>query len=532
MARPVHSFVCEIGRVCSKAELKASEQPSALWVGVKAQKLPDLCLACLQAGGVFDSAFTYPSSISSHWAAVYVFCVPKLSKPVVLFSHAKQFHSVSAQIPAAVWDERKMREISGADFIGLNDLRPIIIHPESAKFVTNPLRGAHAPGRRPSARERSAGHGSEYGFAGTGEEGEFQIPVGPVHAGIIEPGHFRFHVGGEPIHKLEVRLSFLHRGIEDFACGRPMDGVLPLIEQVSADESVANGVAYAQAVESLASIEVPRKAESLRLILLELERIYSHLADLGGMAMDVGYYASSSRFATLRENMMRLNGRVGGSRFLRGLVVVGGMARDMPEDSLRQIRTSLRLFSDSLAKTEDLTLSSSTFIDRAFSTGRVSPEVARRLSLVGPVARASGVPCDARKHFAYGAYRSNAVRESLGQGGDVFSRFMVKLGEVKESVRLIEHQLAQDIDGPVLSERRDLSKLPSGRMALGWTEAPRGSCMFLVRSANKGALGRLAIRTASWRNWIGIQEAVRGNITADFPLINKSFNLSYAGADL
>ena len=509
----------EISGHSAKPGLKPAEQASALWIEAEPDLLPLACMACMQAGGAFDSAFAYPSIKSSDWTAAYVFRVPSLGKPAVLFAHAKKFHSVSGEIPAAVWDERKMHEMSGLEFAGLADTRPIVIHPESAKYVSNRAHGPHAPVYAPLSR-----HG-EYKFAGTSEEGEFEIPVGPVHAGIIEPGHFRFHVTGETINKMEVRLSYLHLGIEDFAYGRPMGGLFPLIEQISGDESVANSAAYAQAVESLAKIRVPREAESLRLVLLEMERIYSHLADLGGMAMDVGYYASSSRFTALREDMMRLNMEVTGSRFLRNQIAIGGLNHPLSAGTLLHIRARLKFFSKSLAETEAITLSSSTFLDRVYSTGRLSPQAVARLAVVGPVARASGFACDARRHLPYGAYKTTAVHESMAEGGDVFARFTVKMGEVKESVRLIEHELANNLDGPVMAEKHDLSKVPSGLMGLGWSEAPRGSCMFLVRSGKRGTVDRLAVRTPSYRNWAAIQEAVLGNITADFPLINKSFNL-------
>ncbi|MFH1094988.1 MAG: NADH-quinone oxidoreductase subunit C [Candidatus Micrarchaeota archaeon] len=524
-------------------------QPSPVrvsWVEAGAQKLPGACAECASLGGVFDSAFIFPSAKSSDWIATYVFLLPKFADIALIRAKAKRFYSVSGKIPAAIWDERKMHEISGLEFSGLSDTRPIVIHPESAKYLSlkaaarlpvpkSAGHGGSAPDAAHPEDEKRSGYGRHddpYPFIGTGEEGEFEIPVGPVHAGIIEPGHFRFHVGGETIHKLEARLSYLHRGIEDFVRHKPMDGVFPVIEQCSGDESVANSVAYAQAAESLAGIAVPAKAESERLILLELERIYSHLADLGGMAMDVGFYSSSSRFLALREDMMRLNARLGGGRFLRGFIAVGGMRKGLGEESVSLIRSSMRGFMSSLAGIEGVTMSSSTFLDRVFSTGIVSHPTAKHLAIVGPGARASAVACDMRKHFAYGAYRSVQVHESMGSGGDVSSRFLVKLSEVKESARLIEHACTQAYESQTIAANVSLAKVPAGLYGLGWTEAPRGSCMFLLRSGKRGTIDRLAIRTASFRNWPALQEAVLGNITADFPLINKSFNLSYAGADL
>ncbi len=500
------------------SDFKTAASSRVLWLETKPAGVPDLCLSCAQAGGIFDSGFAYSHRRSKEWIAAYVFRVPSIGKLIVIWSQASRFHSVSEKLPAAAWDERKMAEKTGAEFIGLPDQRPIMMHPENSRLTAN------------STARANRGH-NEYSFSGTGAEGEFEIPVGPVHAGIIEPGHFRFHVSGEDINKLEVRLSYLHKGIEKTAQGKRMDGLFPLVEQVSGDESVANSVAYAQAVESLEGIEIPKRAESLRLVLLELERICSHLADLGGMAMDVGYYTSSAQFLSLREDLMRLNEKTSGNRFLRNLVCVGGLSKDIPSESLEEINSELEVFSRSLSEAEKFTLNSSTFLDRVFTTGRISKETTVRLSIVGPAARASGISCDTRKYFPYGAYKKNSIRESLAGSGDVLSRFNVKRHEIKESVRLIGIEIGRMPKGAVTA-RNLRFQAPEGAVGIGMCEAPRGSCTFLVQAGRKGTVESISIRTASFRNWRALERAVLLNIIADFPLINKSFNLSYSGADL
>jgi Ni,Fe-hydrogenase III large subunit len=411
-----------------------------------------------------------------------------------------------------------MHEISGAEFHGLADKRPIVSHPENANLL---------------GRKSHAASGS-YAFAGTGASGEFEVPVGPVHAGIIEPGHFRFHVSGEGINKMEVRLSYLHRGIEGMAKGKKYQDAFSIVEQISGDESVANSVAYASAAESLAGIRVPAAAESLRLILLEEERICSHLADLGGIATDVGFSASASQFLALRESMMRLNEKYFGNRFMRNLAAIGGVSRDIPREKLREMASELESFSKSLLEIEALTMSSSTFLDRAFSAGKVSAGIAAQLALVGPGARASGISCDARKHFPYGAYHHAKVNEAMEDNGDALARFMVKLNEIKESARLIRAEILHMPSSSYCAEgvSRALQSIPVGETSTGICEAPRGSCMFLLQSGKNGKIGHLSIRTASFRNWRALEKAVLNNIIADFPLINKSFNLSYAGSDL
>ncbi|MDE1869972.1 MAG: hydrogenase large subunit [Candidatus Micrarchaeota archaeon] len=511
-------FIAELSKGSIGDKLSVVDTESAIWIETAPKNMEHLCISCIGLSGTFDSGFAYPHSKAGEWAATYLFRVPKIGKLVALWTHSRTFYSISNSIQAALWDERKMCEMSGREFVGLQDQRPIVIHPESAKFGKGKI------------RKRKA---IEYLFSGTGAEEEFQIPVGPVHAGIIEPGHFRFHVIGEKINKLEVRLSYLHKGIESLAQNRDAESLFPLIEQISGDESVANSVAYAQAIEVASGIEVPSRANSLRLILLEMERVYNHLADLGGMSMDIGYYASSSQFLILREESMRLNESIFGNRFLRGMILVGGVSRNISVEKLQQLKSALAIFLKSFSDVEALTMTSSTFLDRVFTTGRVFPQTAMDLSLVGPTARACGISCDLRKHFPYSGYKSIPVVESLADDGDVLARFLVKFKEVLESIRLIRLAASEISSGPISADAsRKIAKVKSGAFGIGACEASRGGCTFLVQFGKKGRIANLSIRTASFRNWRAIEKAVKSNIIADFPLINKSFNLSYSGADL
>ncbi len=236
---------------------KSNKRDGSLWVEFPPAKMPDAFAAAMHLGGVFDSAFAYPFGQTSQWAVAYVFRLENEGLLAVAWAHGNSFHSVCEKLPAVVWDERKMHEITGAEFHGLSDTRPIVSHPENAHLLGK----QNKTGGRFSGQK---GKAAPYVFLGTGTEGEFQVPVGPVHAGIIEPGHFRFHVSGEGINKLEIRLSFMHRGIEGAAKGRKMQDAFGIVEQVSGDESVANSVAFAQAAESLSGIKVPPAAESLR----------------------------------------------------------------------------------------------------------------------------------------------------------------------------------------------------------------------------------------------------------------------------
>ncbi|VVC71918.1 Membrane-bound hydrogenase subunit alpha [uncultured archaeon] len=499
----------------------AKKEGNAWWYHATPEELPELCLACAQSDGAFDSAFLVSSQKAPHEIA-YAFRVKGISLPVVFSAKGEHFTSVSATLNAALWDERKIQDLTGIEFQGIADSRPLVNHPENRqdRFFER---------FRKNSQKIALGNARPYEMRGTGEPGEFEIPVGPVHAGIIEPGHFRFHVTGETINKMEVRMSYLHKGLERVAEGKTFAEALPLLEQASGDESVANAAAYAQAVEAMAGAKVPARAEALRLVLLELERIYSHLADLGGIATDIGFNAASSQFALLRENSMRLNERLTGNRFLRGIVAVGGTSRDISDWELDGAADDLTQFSTELAKLEAFTVSSSTFLDRVFLTGRVSKAAAIELGLVGPAARASGIVCDCRKHWAYGAYIGREVRESLGGSGEVMGRFNVKFNEINESVRLIKEQVDAMPSGAVSTKT---ASAKSGATGIGGCEAPRGLCTVLVKAGADGSIARLCIRTASFHNWRALEKAVQGNIVPDFPLINKSFNLSYSGTDL
>lgn len=485
--------------------------------------IPDISEALLAEGAIFDSAFI--SAAKGGFAVHYLFRVQQLRRVLVLSASGKEFHSISRIIPAAVWDERKMQDLTGITIKGLVDSRPLIIHPEAGAPEAYPL--------APKAKNSPKDIPREYDMPGTGEEGEFEIPVGPVHAGIIEPGHFRFHVVGERINKMETRMFFLHRGAEKAAEGKTLDEGTIIAEQISGDETVANSVAYCQAVESLAKMEVPERAQYLRVLLLELERIYSHLVDLGGMAMDIGFYMSSSRFILLREQMMRLNASFTGSRYLKGMCVPGGMSRDFDAATLSEIFRRIQGFNMNLKELREMTFNSSTFLDRTFATGIVPKEHGQSLAVVGPVARASNIPCDARVWLPYAAYGKMKVYEALGENGDVLSRFYVKISEVAESVGMILAALSalKGTEGPVRAPAPRHASI-KGKIGFGWAEAPRGSCAFMVETDDEGKIARFACRTASFRNWRAIEKAVETAIVPDFPLVNKSFNLSYAGNDL
>ena len=499
-----------------------SERGGCLFVSVLPDDLTTACHACLTAGAAFDSAFVASAGgkPGKEFDVHYLFRAADIHRMVVISSRGSAFSALSSTLSAAIWDERKMQDLTGMRLDGIPDSRPLIFHPESGLPESHPVGGRAF--RKPK--------NPHYAMQGTGAEGEFEVAVGPVHAGIIEPGHFRFHVSGERINKMEVRMFYLHRGMEKAAEGKRADAVMPLIEQISGDESAANSVAYCQAVEQALGISVPKRAEAIRAVLMELERIYSHLADIGGMATDIGFTLPASRFAVMREDMMRLNEAVTGNRFLRSQCVVGGVSADFDGNTAHIIAHALERLQHSIEPVGRMTFASSTFLDRTFQTGAISKDIVWELALVGPAARACGVHTDLRIMLPYSGYSKNAPNESVETGGgDVLSRFGVKFAEVEESIKLIKHILSELPQGAL---RAPVPKKASAIIGVGWSEAPRGGCTFLVELAGNGTIKRLAYRSSSFRNWRALEKAVERNIVPDFPLINKSFNLSYAGTDM
>ena len=425
--------------------------------------------------------------------------------------------SLLPEIPAALYFEREMREMYGVEFLGAADRRPLLLHYQHSgppmRPGTSPPRDARAP----------------FAFPITEGEGIYEIPVGPVHAGIIEPGHFRFQVVGEQILNLEVRLGYTHKATEKRFEGRsPSLGVL-LAESVSGDSSVAGAVAFLEAVEQALGIEVSRSAQLSRGLLLELERMAFLLGDVAGIALDVGYAAGAAQANFLRERSYEGLEMVGGSRLGRGTLAPGGLARPLASDMGTPLAETLALVARGNEELLEHLLSRPSVVDRLRGTGEVRTDVARALALVGPAARASGLDRDVRRDRPYGAYREVAVRVAGERAGDVEARLKVKVAEIAEACRLAsEFQRAG-----ALGSAKAPSSLParSAGDGLGVVEAPRGEFLIWVSVGEEGTLRRVHVRDPSYLNWPAIEYAVKGNIVPDFPLCNKSLNLSYSGFD-
>jgi len=433
--------------------------------------------------------------------------------------------SVAMLFPSACWFEREITDGFGVTFPDAFDKRRLFLH-EVYPDDFHPLRKDFK--NQSIITRETILTDSEYEFKKMTGDGVYQIPVGPVHAGIIEPGHFRFSVIGETIFNLEIRMFYKHRGIEKLAEGKMPEEVARIAESISGDESVANAIAFSMAVEKICETVVPTRAWQLRTILLEIERIYSHLGDLAGMIVDVAFPRGASRFFVLREQIFRLNNALTGSRFMKGIICPGGLTKDIPLQAIEELTHYLDRFTSGFESALDIVRSTSSVIDRLETTGVIKKELIDLLNITGPAARASGFPIDTRFDHSYGIYGdiTPQFHKRIAEKGDVSDRFNIKAAEIGDSVMLIRHLISQLDKGEIRSgmHYRD-------GYALSLVEAPRGQNLHWI-NIKDGVIDRYKVRTASFCNWQAIEHAVLGNIVPDFPLINKSLNLSYAGTDL
>lgn len=437
---------------------------------------------------------------------------------------AKNATSIAETFPSACWYEREVRDGFGIEFDNAFDKRRLFLH-ERYPDDFHPLLKSFK--NQKIKTKASVKPTEEYMFKEVHGEGVYHIPVGPVHAGIIEPGHFRFSVIGETIFNLEVRMFYKHRGIEKLAEGKMPNDCVAIAEAISGDETVANACAFSMAAERISGIEVPARALQLRTVFLEIERIYSLLSDMAGMIIDIAYPVGASPFFILREEIFRQNEALTGSRFMKGVIGIGGLRKDVPENTLKSLISYLESFSERFEEASKVSHSSSfSVIDRLETTGVIKKDLIRPLNLTGSMARAAGEQNDVRLEHPYGIYDKINVSAGTFDEGDVLSRFDQKANEIRDSVRIIR----KVVNGMRRGEIMNVGKVKDG-FALSCVEAPRGQSVHWVYVRN-GVVDRYKVRTASFCNWQAIEHAVIGNIVPDFPLINKSMNLSYAGTDL
>jgi Ni,Fe-hydrogenase III large subunit/Ni,Fe-hydrogenase III component G len=432
------------------------------------------------------------------------------------------YPGIEGIFPAAVRMQRAVYDLLGIEAQGSDDRRPWLRHAAWPAGVF-PLRDDFA------ATPGDAAGADDYAFVAVAGEGVHEIAVGPVHAGTIEPGHFRFSIIGERVLRLEERLGYKHKGIEKRFAGMTLDEGARLAARVSGDSSVAYGWAYAMAVEGACGAAPPPRAAWLRALLLERERIANHLGDLGFIGNDAGLSFGLSQFSLLKEDMLRVNATLFGHRYLMDAIVPGGVARDIAQGPLAQLLAEADEIEKTVVLLKNIYDEHPGLQDRFISCGRVTPELASRLGLIGLAGRASAQALDLRAQFPVEPYDRLDVRMATHRNGDVAARVTVRFEEIFESLRLIR-QIVELI--PPGGIRSTLPAAPAGAFALGLIEGWRGEVLIALETGANGAIVRCHAHDPSWQNWPVIEHAVIDNIVPDFPLINKSFNLSYSGHDL
>ena len=441
---------------------------------------------------------------------------------VPLAAEHPRYPSISDLFPAANRMQRAAYDLVGIHADESADHRKWLRH-GAWPGGTFPLRkDFDAASHFPPAADR-------YPFVKVEGEGVHEIPVGPVHAGTIEPGHFRFSIVGEKILRLEERLGYTHKGIEKRFEAMTLAEGARLAGRISGDSTVAFAWAYAMAVEGASGATPPPRAAALRGCLLELERISNHLGDLGYLGNDVSLSFGFFQFWRLKEDLLRVNDAVFGHRYLMDVVVPGGVARDISPDDAGRIVAVLDRIESEVRQLRSIYDEHAGVQDRFMTTGEIPPELAARMGLTGFAARASGIRCDLRIDHPVAPYDTTAVQIATQEAGDVAARVAVRFDEMFESMRILRLLLAGLPEGPA---RVDFMPPSAQRIGIGWVEGWRGEILVALDAAGEGRIHRLHPHDPSWQNWPLLERAVLGNIVPDFPLINKSFNLSYSGQDL
>lgn len=433
------------------------------------------------------------------------------------------FPSLTPILPAAAWYEREIHDMFGLTPVGHPDLRPLVLH-ENWPAGLYPLRKDFDPAQVVPDADKPFPMLHAHG------EGVFEVPVGPIHAGIIEPGHFRFSQAGESIIRLDAKLFFTHRGIEKAVEGKTPDEALPLVERICGVCAVSHALSFCQAVEGLTGTAVPARARLIRVLAAELERLYNHVGDIGNLGAGLGFAAATSNGSRLKEGLLRLNEAVAGNRYLRGLVVPGGVAMDVPAGLRREVAAALAEFEPDFAELVGLMKENDAFLDRVNTTGILPFTAARDLGVVGVAARASGVDWDMRRDKAYGGYDELDFAVPVERSGDVAARLWVRVEEAGQSLRLIRQALERiGAAGPELAAQ--VPPAAAWSAGAGWSESARGANVHWLMMGEDNRVWRYFARSASYPNWPALTVAAPGNIIPDFPLINKSFELCYACLD-
>ncbi len=507
--------------------LNLTELPGAVpaWQGrTSAAALPGICQAVKDQGGRLVSLWGSDERDKGQGYALHL----ALAKPegmlwlrAELPADAPRYPDLSAIFYPAGRMQRAARDLLGIDAAAA-DRRPWLRHTEW------PERG-HPLRRDVAAATVFEKCTDAYTFVSVAGDGVHEIPVGPVHAGTIEPGHFRFSIVGEKVLRLEERLGYTHKGVDKRFQGMPLAEGARLAGRVSGDSTVAYAWAYCMALEAIAGAAPPARALWLRALLLERERIANHLGDLGYLGNDGGLAFGLAQFIRLKENVLRMNAKLFGHRYLMDCVIPGGVACDLDRAGLDAIHDECKELEREVRLMKDIYDDHSGLQDRFLTCGRLTPSTAEKLGVIGLAGRASGQIWDLRVQARPTPYDALEVRMKTHKNGDVAARVNLRFDEIFESLRLIRAILGRAAAGEIAST---LPAVPPEGMGLGWAEGWRGESVVALESGADGRIRNCHAHDPSWQNWPALAFAVINNIVPDFPLINKSFNLSYSGCDL
>lgn len=464
----------------------------------------------IQKGGRLSALFMAPGDSQARLFAIVAHdCTSELE--VFSCSCSRKFNALTPILPQAHWFEREIAEIHGIEMIGHPWMKPIRFQPKAGQNVEI------IPGA------------TSY-FEVKGEE-VHEVGVGPVHAGIIEPGHFRFQCHGERVFHLEIELGYQHRGIERVIPASQPQKIIRLMETAAGDTSIGHTTAYAMNVEALAGLKLSQNAAIMRSVALELERMANHTGDLGALAGDVGFLPTAAYCGRIRGDILNTTGMICGNRFGRGLIRPGGVGHEINAELKKAIIDKLLLVEADLHSAISLVWDTPSVVSRFEETGLVSREDAVAVGLVGPAARACGVAVDTRLSHAFAAYGRVKPELALGRQGDVNGRATVRWLEIQDSLRIIRTMLGElSAEKAGCSEKK--AELAPDSLAISLTEGWRGEICHAAITDSKGNLKSYKIVDPSFHNWFGLALALRNQEISDFPLCNKSFNLSYCGHDL
>jgi len=467
---------------------------------------------------VAEGRFTLLSLWASKDAANMALYDPDARHIAVVRTRCKKggFPSVGQIHPPAQRLERAAADLFGHTPHDAEDTRPWFDH--GCWDITHPL-GA----------EENSPAGEPYSFLPTEGESLHQVPVGPVHAGIIEPGHFRFTAQGETVVRLEQRLGYVHKGIDRLMQGANLARGAQLAARTSGDSTVAYAFAFAQAAEAALEVAVPERAFWVRGLMAELERLANHLGDIGAICNDAAFAMMLAQTSVLREKVLRNAHAVFGHRLMRDVIVPGGVTVDFDSEADRAIRALVEEIRDRLPVLVDLYDTTASLLDRTVGTGHVTPELAVRFGAGGYVGRASGRDFDTRRDLRYAPYDMLRLEVPTRNDGDVNARVWIRIREAEQCCSLISQLLNGMPAGPVSA---DITVPGAAREGLGLVEGFRGDILIWLTLDEAGTITRCHMRDPSWFQWPLLEAAIEGNIIADFPLCNKSFNCSYSGHDL